>query len=311
MSSPPYHLRPNKAVDRFVMIEILRRLEQFSNLSEYTYHGLGGPYLEDFRVLYQECGEIDMVSIEKNSEVFKRQEFHRPFSGVSLKNIDVFDFVDDYESNGKKSIFWLDFTDLEFRNIEYFQLLLTKVSEESIVKVTLRAHAGDYLQKPGDFLQKFDGLLPAGSRKVPHKQAEYASLIQGMVKVAAGQTMRTFPGNKFQPIASFFYADTVGILTVTGILCSVAASPGIRQAFQDWEFANLDWSPPKIIDVPVLSTKERLFLEDKLPCDEPAGETLLRELGYRIAGTREGTRTQLEQYANFHRHYPHFIRAVP
>ena len=293
------------------MIEAVRRLEQFGSLSEYTYYGLGGPYLEDFRVLYQACSEIDMVSIEKDSQVLKRQDFHRPSSTVRLKNLDIFDFLDDYEPNGRKSIFWLDFTDLELRNIEYFQLLLTKVSEGSIIKITLRAHARDYLQKQGAFLSKFAGLLPAGTRKVPRKQAKYASLIQDMVRISSGQIMKTYPDYKFQPIASFFYADTVGILTVTGILCSLDTRQLIRRAFLDWEFANLDWSAPQIIDVPVLSTKERLFLEDKLPCNEPAGETLLKELGYQITDTRDGTRIQLEQYASFHRHYPHFIRAVP
>ena len=65
MKQPPYHLRPNKAVDRLALVEAIKRLGRMGDLSEYTYYGLGGPYLEDFRLLYELCPEIKMVSIEE------------------------------------------------------------------------------------------------------------------------------------------------------------------------------------------------------------------------------------------------------
>ena len=78
MIQPAYHLRPNKAVDRFVLLEIIRRLEQFEDLADYTYYGLGGPYLEDFRVLYEMRDDIGMVSIESKERIFKRQALSPP-----------------------------------------------------------------------------------------------------------------------------------------------------------------------------------------------------------------------------------------
>ena len=73
--------------------------------------------MEDFRILYEFCKDIGMVSIEKKPEVVKRQQFHRPCSTLELLEVDIFDFVDDYESDGKLSIFWLDYTDLTYRNL--------------------------------------------------------------------------------------------------------------------------------------------------------------------------------------------------
>ena len=46
------------------------------DLAEYTYFGLGGPFLEDFRVLNDFFGDLKLVSIEVNEEVVKRQQFH-------------------------------------------------------------------------------------------------------------------------------------------------------------------------------------------------------------------------------------------
>ena len=66
---PAYHLRPNKAVDRLVFLEILRVLELLvSSLDEYTYIGFGGPYLEDFRLIAQMFPTLEMISIEEDEE---------------------------------------------------------------------------------------------------------------------------------------------------------------------------------------------------------------------------------------------------
>ena len=49
MRHPPYHLRTNKAVDRLLLVELLRVLE--ANGGPFSYYSLGGPFLEDLRVM--------------------------------------------------------------------------------------------------------------------------------------------------------------------------------------------------------------------------------------------------------------------
>ena len=160
MIQPAYHLRPNKAVDRFILLEVIRRLEQFEDLADYTYYGLGGPYLEDFRVLYEASDDVGMVSVESNESIFKRQEFHRPCSTIQLTNVDLFQFIDLYEHDDQKSIFWLDYPNLRLSNFEYFELLLKKVCERSIVKVSLRAVPTDWRDSPQRFAQEFRAIMP-------------------------------------------------------------------------------------------------------------------------------------------------------
>ena len=311
MIQPAYHLRPNKAVDRFVLLDVLRRLEKFENMADYTYYGLGGPYLEDFRVLYELNDDIDMVSIESNEHIFKRQHFHLPCSTLHLENVDIFQFIDGYEHDGRKSIFWLDYTNLKFSNFEYFELLLKKVAERSIVKVSLRAEPTDWRDSPERFAKEFRAIMPDPDDNPPLMNLSYAKLLQDMLKIVA---QRALPGElpmMFLPITSFFYSDSSGMLTLTGIVCSRDDEKTFRKAFDGLHFANLDWREPKKIDVPILSTKERLHLQEKLPCDGDAGKTLLEALGYELDRGADGTIRQLEQYSQFHRYYPHFIRAVP
>jgi len=311
MRHPPYHLRLNKAVDRFALIEAIRRIEKFGNLAEYNYYGLGGPYLEEFRLLYEFYPEIDMFSIEQDVETFKRQKFHLPCGTLHLENKDVKSFLAQYESNGKKSIVWLDYTGLEYGNFEDFILLLTKVAEKSMVKITLRAEPKDYFSKGEEFRKKFSAVMPRPSEYPPSRFRDFACLLQEMLQVAAQQAL---PGDvpvMFQPVSSFYYSDGTGMFTLTGVICPRAEETTVKKAFKDWKFANLAWSKPRMIDVPTLSTKERLYLEVLLPCIESPGKTLRKALGYLIDEDIAMTEAKLKQYADFHRYSPYFLRGVP
>lgn len=311
MSVPAYHLRPNKAVDRFLLIEAIRRLEPLNGLGQYTYYSMGGPYLEDFRTVYELCNEISMVSIEKDEQVLERQKFHSPCSTIRFAHMDLFDFIRDYEADEELSIFWLDFTDLRYRNLESFMLLLGKVAEGSVVKITLRAQASDYFKNSDSFVNEFQGLMIAPHSPPPVDGRQFASAIQDIVQVAAQQALPSQLGVLFQPLTSFHYSDGSWMLTVTGVVCSRAQSQSLKDLFESWQFSNLEWANPTRIDVPFLSTKERLHLQDKLPCSDSVGDQLLAKLGYWLDPSEARTKQQLVQYADFHRHYPYFIRGVP
>ena len=77
-SSLPYRLRPNKAVDRELFLSLLMRLAPRLHVEKYHYVGLGGPFLEDFRLVHARLGLATMTCVETEEEVHKRQLFNRP-----------------------------------------------------------------------------------------------------------------------------------------------------------------------------------------------------------------------------------------
>lgn len=127
MKHPPYHLRVNKAVDRFLLVEILNILKKHCDISNYTYYGFGGPFLEDCRLINAHCPEIKIVSIEKNEQTFKRQQFHCFSKILDLQHDDFASFLANFSSTGGE-IFWLDYTDLKFGHFDDFMSTLEKVS---------------------------------------------------------------------------------------------------------------------------------------------------------------------------------------
>ena len=323
MSSPAYHLRPNKAADRFALMEAIRRLPRLGDggLEEYTYFGLGGPYLEDFRLLYEFCPDIGMVSIESEEEVYKRQEFHRPFRTLELIKDEVSSYIDRYDPGANKSIFWLDYTGLEYSFFEDFKALLGTVAENSMIKVTLRSEPGEYWMfrppqlkkgKAETFRKKFERIMPDPSATPPRFAGDLAYFLQEMLQIATEQALPpTASIRTFVPVSSFYYSDGTWMFTLTGIVCETTKKHEVEQAFIDWEFANLAWDRPKKIAVPVLSTKERLHLQQLLPTKRAPGRRLRKRLGYLIEDNVNQTETALEQYAAFHRYSPYFIRGVP
>ena len=65
--------------------------------------------MEDFRLLYEHCPEIKMVSIEADNETLKRQRFHLPCGSEALRLVsgEISIFLARYQANDQKSIFRL------------------------------------------------------------------------------------------------------------------------------------------------------------------------------------------------------------
>ncbi len=316
MKHPPYQLKANKAVDRLLFAELLRWYNVPQALKNYTYYSLGGPYLEDFKVFHEFFPELKMICIEEDSETFKRQKFHLPCRHIRLVNSKVEKFLSDYDPKDKPSIFWLDNTGLRQSHFKDFASLLNKIVVSSIIKITLQCDWLTHLDEPGEtkkldkFKARYGIYLPAGFVSIPQSSTDLAKLLQDMLQIASERVFVS-SGRKFQPLNSFYYQDGLGMFTLTGIVCSSDETAKVKSKFQKLNFCNLEWEPPTEIDVPTLSTKERFLLQKHLPGAKLAGRKLQKVIGYEIADGAQKSIQQLQQYADYCRYYPHFIRAIP
>ena len=320
MTHPPYHLRVNKAIDRLLLVDVLDILKRNRvDLSDYTYYGFGGPFLEDCKLIHDRCPEIRIVSIEKNQQIFKRQEFHCFSKKLNLIPKDFATFLAHFSSSGRE-IFWLDYTNLKFGNFDEFMSILAEVSENSIVKITIRAEPlsrRGLLQQEREerferFQEEFGKIIPESiqiQQKDIEKTEDFIKLLQKMLEIAAQQALRE-SGSVFQPLNSSYYSDQTEMLSVTGIVCNKNKVSEIRQWFKDWAFINLTWEGARRIDVPILSTKERLHLEKYLPTTAKTGRFLSRSLGYRIDDSEKKHIEKLKQYEEYYQYYPYFARVL-
>ncbi len=202
---------------------------------------------------------------------------------------------------------------------EEFMVLLSKVSPGSIVKISVRCEPQDYFdkndaeatQKKEQFKKTFEEFLPHPTDEPPNSFDSFAKLILNMLQIASQRALSSTSPLKFVPLSSFHYADGAGMFTLTGIVCLRSQEAIVRAQFKNWYLANMTWDLPKRIDVPTLSTKERLHLQGRLPKKRNAGRMLRNRLGYLIDVDIERTETKLQHYADFHRYFPYFMRATP
>src|SRR5438128_1087470 len=82
----PYHLRPNKAVDRLLFVDLLARLDSAVSIADnYEYVGLGGFTMEEFRMIHERFYELPLKSLEENRQVERRARFNAPNSRVIFR----------------------------------------------------------------------------------------------------------------------------------------------------------------------------------------------------------------------------------
>lgn len=319
--SIPYHLRQNKAIDRNLFIDLLSRVGRYRNISDYTYVGFGGPYLEDFRHIHAATRIGDMISVEIDENVFKRQKFNQPISCVTLRHesagdfVSTFDFVENY-------IVWLDYTAPSKlgEQLGELEMLLNKLPEGSLFRITLNASASSLgVPSDGSDLQEFRtkkaGLVlgdyaPAIIAKDDVTAKGYPRLLLSAVEAAAKRGVLGRARCVVQPLTAFTYKDGQAMLSVTGIVLNhIDIDPFVASSrLAHWGFSSLDWSGPVEISVPEMSFKERLYVESLLPQSDASG--ISAGMSYYIGDSPSEAAELLENFVRYYRMYPWYSRVV-
>lgn len=324
MKHPPYHLRENKAVDRMLFFDLIEKLSIDS--AKYTYHGLGGPFLDDIRLFSTRFEFARSVCIERNPATHKRQKFHKNSRFVKLVNETINDYLTLVFPADSRCIFWLDYTDLSVQRVEEFKRVLQLVGNDSIVKITVNVSqdrqktdaAVSLLPEQADeltegwireFSVRFNLYLPGSLSFDDMSHTKAPTTVQGILETASGQALPSVTNTEFQILHSCTYQDGQHqMLSVTGIKLRKTSDIGIAKFGTDYKFANLDWSAPHKINVPSLSVKERLLLERHLPVKTESVKAMKNCLGYKIGGSDRETEEMLRQYKDFHRFFPLYAK---
>lgn len=318
----PYQLRPNKAVERLVFLELLRLIDPAVRLAtEYDYVGFGGPQMEDFRLLHGLFPEMKMLSIEREPDVLKRQRFNGPHTNVRCKLQTSGDFVSTV-SDRRKMIVWLDYTDANERPVQIAELqsLLRGLRSRSVVKLTLNASAATLGGAPGErglqatrlaaFLSDFSRCFPNDLEEEAMTEENFPNALLAVIDYASREAFNGRSDWKFQPLTSAAYADSrQQMLTVTGMVGRRTDIESVLTVSKlaTWDFSRLSWVDPVVrIRVPELTLKERIFINQLLPKLASNVGTVQKRLGFLLDDTMDGSEEKLRNYILFQRHYPYW-----
>lgn len=332
-ASIPYHLRPHKAVDRRLFLDLLGRLERWRSLHEYAYVSMGAYPLEDHRLVNRILGITRLLAFDFDAEIVARQQFNRPLESCRCIETSAQDLVNDLDrvlkdegfGDAEGAIVWLDYTDPKklTQQLREFQMLLDKLKEGDIVRVTVNAHMNLQIEatagaKPltrqekqekmlHTIKSKMGEFLPSNVKADDMTDAGLASVISRSFGAAAHKAFQSTSDNTFKPLSVTRYSDGTQMLSMTGIVIARAeiAEFDSKMRWASWPFASKEWETVHHLVVPNLTLRERLFLEKGVGRDS---EDIIGELGFTEA-SEIPLREFLASYKNYYRFYPTLLAA--
>lgn len=327
MMTTPYHLRQNKAVDRYLFAETLRRISPFQGIDSYSYFGLGGYSFEDFKVLHLQFGIVRMISFETKRDIHCRQRFNRPFGCIDARHMSCGDFIKRAEDFLEGcSIVWLDYEKANERRkqIAQFEQLLGKLYAKDIVRITLNADPQTLARETYEIdgvevtnqkrLESFEEQIKLDFRRstLTKEVMTLEGLPQELLFALQAASEVAFKGSDLvlSPLTSFVYTDqSHQMLTFTGIVLEKGDmevnfwdATGLKQ----WELLTHDWADFNPIAVPILTAKEKMLIDSLLPSGNADELAEKLESNYGLPLDKD----ELENYMRFYRQYAGFHQVL-
>lgn len=310
-SSLPYRLRPNKAVDRELFLSLLMRLAPKLALEKYHYVGLGGPFLEDFRLIHGRLGIAKMTCIETEEQVHKRQLFNRPIASIECVHKSLEDYLDETNLDSP-AIIWFDYTEPKgiTSQIERFARTIGTVPIGSVLRITLNANPSSLGRPDGNlseaelmgwrlqaFQRRLGALFPNGLIAAGMKQENFGKSLLNALKLAVEKEVLSFRDRRIVWALATHYADGQAMVTAALVVCQ-NDDKTIEEVVKAWEF-HATTDAPHRVDLPALSTLERLTMES----DDDAQA----KMGFELPTSNMGE-NPFDVFKKFYRIYPHFSR---
>jgi hypothetical protein len=318
-------LRPTKAVDRELFLSLLTRLTPHLSLETYQYVGLGGPFLEDFRLVHARLGIGRMTCVESEEEVHKRQLFNRPIASIECVHSTLEDYLDGQDLD-KPAIVWFDYTEPKAvtTQIQRFSRTIGTVPLGSVLRVTLNANpeslgkpdpnevsvevddeaSEDRAQKPttqewrlARFKERLGPLFPSGLAADGMTHRNYGRSLLRVLKVAVEKETLNFRDRRIVWALATHYRNGQAMVTAALVVCA-ADDTAVEELVKGWEFYSTTDAPHRL-DLPALSTLERLTME--------SNDDAREKLGFELPASDMGE-DPFTIFKKFYRIYPHFSR---
>ncbi|WP_027474644.1 O-methyltransferase [Curvibacter gracilis] len=310
-SSLPYRLRPNKAVDRELFLSLLMRLAPKLALETYHYVGLGGPFLEDFRLIHARLGIAKMTCIETEEQVHKRQLFNRPIASIECVHKSLEDYLDETDLDSP-AIIWFDYAEPKSitSQIERFARTIGTVPIGSVLRITLNANPSSLGRPDGNlseaelmgwrlqaFQRRLGALFPNGLIADGMKQENFGKSLLHALKLAVEKEVLSFRDRRIVWALATHYADGQAMVTAALVVCQ-NNDKIIEDVVKAWEF-HATTDAPHRVDLPALSTLERLTME--------SSDDAQAKMGFELPMSNMGE-NPFDVFKKFYRIYPHFSR---
>lgn len=309
-----YAVRPNKAVERKLIFEVLSTLSPTLNLPGYRYIGLGAPWFVDVVMAHKYLSIADIISIEQNAILASRAEFNRPYSCVTVIHGDSETVLPNLPLEEMPLLVWLDYdTSLDGPVLPDLSTLCHRAPTGSVIIATINAHRGSlptHDENDTEFEELVDKLRSVAGDLVPPELPKEATQTSGYPPFLASLLFNHMhrqvrlagrEGEALFPLFNIGYSDNAPMITVGGVIADATCAQQLGTVLKDKEIGEFPNENSHVrIGVPPLTVKEKAVLDQLLPSAEAPTEDQVLELGFRLKPS------QIQDYHRFYRYYPVF-----
>lgn len=310
-----YHIRPNKTIDRLLFVDLLTNISTIINLVNHVYIGFGSFEFDDFKLLHNKLGMRNLISLEKDKNIFKRQKFNLPFNCIQTINESSTIFIDEILDNSEPFIFWLDYNnpaDL-YNHLTDYGNLIRKSKVNDIIRITLNSNVSsllnydrkiseeeNYKNRIFKLKEKCGDLFPESLKPIYFNDESYPTILLQILKYTAYKYIPNMMD--IVPLSTNVYADGQQMLTFTCIIIK-RNDQNMVQSISDKLDNNYSFSWDTVIKIslPVLTMMERFSLNKELP-NQNAEKIILQNYGYFF----DNDRNLIQNYVRYYKHYPNF-----
>jgi hypothetical protein len=263
-----------------------------------------------------------MVSLESDVDICERAKFNKPYKCIVIENRKSSNYVSRIEL-GKPTIFWLDYTDPSELGSQFadFCTLIDKMNTGDIIRITLNASPSTLggnqqgkndndirLSRLEELKERIRDYVPSTATIDDMTSGKYPLLLLSCLKKAAGKTFTpsTYREKRLIPLFSSCYADGQQMITLAAIVIDNADSETkIKECFGCLrDYVNFEWDKPSLIQVPELTAKEIIHINNELP-----NKSSVYEIKAKFAFAFQNSANlddAIESYVRYYKHYPNF-----
>lgn len=312
-----FAIRPNKAVERKLVFETLSRLAEVYEFSECRYIGFGAMWFVDFVLAHRRLSITDMISIEKNEYLASRARFNKPYACVSIEVGESDIVLPHLRLEERRLLVWLDYdTSLDGPVLTDLATLCQRAPAGSVLIATINAHKNslpdrdandrefeDVQERISYFVGEFaDGLIAQKLPKEAMQASGYPGFLSSLLLLHMRRQLRTAgrEGESIVPLFNISYRDNAPMVTIGAAIGNEQHVLETNRALASQGVVERAADVPLRVEVPPLTFKEKIALDQLMPREQVPTEKVIEDLGFRLKPS------QIEAYHRFYRYYPMF-----
>lgn len=266
-----YNLRPTKAIERKLILEVIKEVCTLNNSNKYQYIGFGAVYFNDFKLFHRELNITDMTSIEnKGGTDLDRCKFNKPFKCVKIIHGHSNNVLPKLKWN-KKSIVWLDYDgNFDKKVLSDIEICSKKLTGKCFLIITTRKMIN--FNTISDFENEFGDDTPEDISRLDLESINHSKLVRRVILNKIQSTILAHYANteeseriEFKQLFNFTYKDGAAMYTIGGMFYKKSDYKDLNSFhFMKSEYVSDDEKEYNI-DFPLITNKEIHMMNRYLP----------------------------------------------